>query len=98
MQVMDIAQVNSMFPSNLLALIPASFLAKKKKAQTCSKMVQTDNTPLVRIYETCKQQENKLFYNPEIHVHPRSELGSPEKRTSSNLLKSNILSRPHSES
>lgn len=72
MQVMDIAQVNSMFPSNLLALIPASFLAKKKKAQTCSKMVQTDSTPLVRIYETCKQQDNKLFYHQDTHIHPRS--------------------------
>jgi hypothetical protein len=31
MQVLDIAQVNSMLPNNVLALIPNSFLIKKKK-------------------------------------------------------------------
>ncbi len=31
MQVLDIAQVNSIFPNNVLALIPNSFLGKKRK-------------------------------------------------------------------
>jgi hypothetical protein len=64
MQVMDIAQVNSIFPNNILALIPSSFLAKKKKPETCSKSIQTDTTPIIKIYETCKKEENRFFYNP----------------------------------
>ena len=31
MQILDVAQVNSMFPNNLLALIPSSFLTRKSK-------------------------------------------------------------------
>jgi hypothetical protein len=41
MQVLDIAQVNSIFPSNVLALIPSSFLNKKKKNTVCTFAVQT---------------------------------------------------------
>jgi len=53
MQVLDVKQVNSIFPNNVLALIPNSFL-KQKKVNIRSFAVQTDNTPLIRIYETCK--------------------------------------------
>lgn len=50
MQVLDIAQVNSIFPSNILALIPNSFMTKKKKPETCTRSVQTDTTPIIKIY------------------------------------------------
>jgi hypothetical protein len=50
MQVLDIAQVNSIFPSNILALIPSSFLSKKKKPEAFHKYIQTDTTPFIKIY------------------------------------------------
>lgn len=64
MQVLDIKQVNSIFPNNVLALIPSSFLRQKKKVSTCNFGSQTENSPIIKIYETCKEQENKLYYNP----------------------------------
>jgi hypothetical protein len=54
MQLLDIAQVNSVFPNNVIALIPSSFLAKRKKI-TLNVSTQTENSPLVKIYEACKQ-------------------------------------------
>lgn len=49
MQVLDIKQVNSIFPNNILALIPSSFLQAKKKVNITIAS-QTDNTPLMKIY------------------------------------------------
>jgi hypothetical protein len=47
MQVLDIAQVNSAFPNNILALIPSSYLAKFKKIPTTTHAaVQTHDSPL----------------------------------------------------
>ena len=56
MQVLDIAQVNSAFPNNIIALIPSSFLAKRKKPIFIHSSAQTDDEPLVKIYSSCKQQ------------------------------------------
>lgn len=56
MQVMDLAQVHSNLPNNILALIPNSFLVKKKKAETASKSVQTEHIS-VKIYEACRQEQ-----------------------------------------
>lgn len=56
MQVMDLAQVHSNLPNNILALIPNSFLVKKKKAETASKSVQTDHIA-VKINEACRQEQ-----------------------------------------
>lgn len=33
MQILDVAQVNALFPNNVLALIPSSFLARKSKTR-----------------------------------------------------------------
>jgi hypothetical protein len=99
MQVMDVKQVNSIFPNNVLALIPSSFL-KQRKAPTSSFAVQTDNTPFIKIYEICKEQEAKVFHNPEMTpLCPKSDviIGKAKvEKVPSNLLRSNILSRPRS--
>lgn len=55
MQVMDLAQVHSNLPNNILALIPNSFLLKKSKPDTATKAAQTDGTA-GKINESCKLQ------------------------------------------
>jgi hypothetical protein len=57
MQVLDIAQVNSAFPSNIIALIPSSYLNKLRKPTFVSSFAQTDDSPIIKIYETCKKQD-----------------------------------------
>lgn len=56
MQVMDIAQVYSAFPSNIIALIPNSYLHKLKRNPPTQAGVQTEDFPLIKIYDSCKQQ------------------------------------------
>lgn len=96
MQVLDIKQVNSIFPNNVLALIPSSYL-KPKRTPALDCAVQTDPSPLIRIYETCKEQEHRVYSNPELNHSPTmlSRTDSPDRKTS-NLLRSNILARPRS--
>lgn len=56
MQVLDIAQVHSAFPSNIIALIPNSYLAKFKRPPTfTSTGMQTDEFPLMRVFELCQR-------------------------------------------
>jgi hypothetical protein len=50
MQVLDIAQVYSAFPSNIIALIPNSYLSKIKKPTYTHMAAQTDDFPLIKIY------------------------------------------------
>ena len=51
MQVMDVAQVHSAFPSNIIALIPTSFINKLKKPTYATATTQTeDNSPIIKIY------------------------------------------------
>ena len=52
MQVLDIAQVHSAFPSNIIALIPTSYLTKIRKPTLVhtSTGSQTEDSPLLRIY------------------------------------------------
>jgi len=50
MQVLDIAQVNSAFPSNIIALIPNSYFNKYKKNPFANCAVQTDDSPIIKIY------------------------------------------------
>lgn len=52
MQIIDLAQVNSIFPNNILALIPNSFINKnnKKKVITNNIAIQTDISPIIKIY------------------------------------------------
>ena len=58
MQVMDVAQVHSAFPSNIIALIPTSFINKIKKPVTfASSTTQTEDSPIIKIYESCKEQD-----------------------------------------
>ena len=65
MQVMDVAQVHSAFPSNIIALIPTSFINKIKKPVTyATATTQTEDSPIIKIYESCKEQDVKSS-NPE---------------------------------
>lgn len=93
MQVLDIAQVYSAFPSNIIALIPNSYLNRLKRNPPAQMGVQTDDFPLIRIYESCKQQE--LEFKPEGFglSHPIDE-HCLDKAKTSNLIRSTILSRP----
>jgi hypothetical protein len=52
MQVLDIAQVHSAFPSNIIALIPTSYINKIRKSVPtfASAASQTDDSPIVKIY------------------------------------------------
>ena len=53
MQVLDIAQVHSAFPSNIIALIPTSFINKVKKSippTFNSAHTQTEDNPIIKIY------------------------------------------------
>lgn len=50
MQVLDLAQVNSAFPSNIIALIPKSYLTKLKKPIVVNAYVQTEDSPIIKIY------------------------------------------------
>lgn len=50
MQVLDIAQVYSAFPSNIIALIPNSFISKIKKTTYAHTGSQTEDFPLIKIY------------------------------------------------
>ena len=47
MQIIDLAQVNSIVPHNLLALIPSSFM-KKKTNNTIA--IQTEASQIITIY------------------------------------------------
>jgi hypothetical protein len=49
MQVLDMARVNSIFPNDIIALIPNSFYAKKKK-DTNTIGVQTETVPIIKVY------------------------------------------------
>ena len=42
MQVLDIARVNSIFPNDVLALVPSSFYERSKKKELVDKKCQTD--------------------------------------------------------
>ena len=42
MQVLDLAQVNSAFPNNIIALIPSSYINKLKKPILTNAFVQTE--------------------------------------------------------
>ena len=65
MQVMDVAQVHSAFPSNIIALIPTSFINKIKKPTFATATTQTDEAPpIIKIYESCKVQDNLTTSNP----------------------------------
>ncbi len=57
MQVLDIARVNSIFPNDVLALVPNTFFMKsasKPKKETKDVEVQVDSCPLIKVYESCK--------------------------------------------
>lgn len=56
---MDIARVNSIFPNDVLALMPSSFGQKEKKKErtiknTINAMIQTLDVPFIKIYDICK--------------------------------------------
>lgn len=91
MQVLDIAQVYSAFPSNIIALIPNSYLSRLKKNPPSQAAVQTEDFPLIKIYESCKQQE--LGFNPE-GVGVNQQIDENCLIKTSNLIRSTILSRP----
>lgn len=60
LHVMDIARVNSIFPNDILALMPSSFSqskTKKAKVETMDAMVQTIEVPFIKVYDVCKIQE-----------------------------------------
>ena len=50
MQVLDLAQVNSAFPNNIIALIPSSYINKLKKPILTNAFVQTEDAPIIKIY------------------------------------------------
>ncbi len=60
MQVLDIARVNSIFPHDVLALVPNNFYMKssstviKIKKDMSNVESQTDFCPLINVYEMCK--------------------------------------------
>lgn len=63
MQVLDIARVNSVFPNDVLALVPNTFYLKiieKPKKVTKNIEVQTDPCPIIKVYESCKVSETEL--------------------------------------
>ncbi len=62
MQVLDIARVNSIFPHDVLALVPNNFYMKsstviKVKKEMNNVGSQTDTCPLINVYEMCKDGE-----------------------------------------
>lgn len=94
MQVLDIAQVNSAFPSNIIALIPSSYLTKLKKPIFVSTSVQTEDSPIIKIYESCKKQETSITY-PECSFQlTTSESSGTVQNLSSPLTRSTMLNRP----
>lgn len=62
MYAMDIARVNSVFPNDVLALMPASgnkrgklkFRSMSIKEKE-SVMIQTEEVPLIKIYDSCQE-------------------------------------------
>lgn len=59
LHVLDIARVNSIFPNDILALMPSSY-GKKKKSSFPEKRdiaIQTDEVPFIKIYDICKLQD-----------------------------------------
>jgi hypothetical protein len=62
MQVLDLAQVNSAFPNNIIALIPSSYINKLKKPILTTAFVQTEDAPIIKIYESCKKQDQSTLY------------------------------------
>lgn len=63
LHVMDIARVNSIFPNDILALMPSSMSRKSTEREklvvnSCSVGVQTEEMPLIKIYDICKFTEN----------------------------------------
>jgi len=94
MQVLDIAQVYSAFPNNIIALIPSSYLNKLKKPTFVSTFVQTDDSPIIKIYETCKKQDSTIAY-PECSFHlTTSESNAQIQKVSPTLTRSSMLNRP----
>jgi len=94
MQVLDIAQVNSAFPNNIIALIPSSFLNKLKKPIFVSTFVQTDDSPIIKIYETCKKQDSTNAY-PECSFQLTTvESNDQIQKASSTLTRSTLFNRP----
>ena len=72
---------NHRIPNNILALIPSSFMVKRSR-QTEDKSVQTENGPLFKIYQTCKEEEQKQE-DMELSTSPdmmRSMALSPDKK------------------
>lgn len=60
LHVMDIARVNSIFPNDILALMPCSQKKGEKekiKIQKASVGVQTEDMPLIKVYDVCKFNE-----------------------------------------
>lgn len=58
---MDIARVNSIFPNDVLALMPSSYGYREKKEKVQRRfidaMVQTNEVAFIKIYDVCKVQE-----------------------------------------
>ena len=57
---MDIARVNSIFPNDILALMPTSIAQQKHKkvqAETVNATVQTIEVPFIKVYDVCKIQD-----------------------------------------
>lgn len=62
---MDIARVNSIFPNDVLALMPSSMMRKnisrdRIRTDKNSVMVQTEDMPLIKIYDICKFQDTVI--------------------------------------
>ena len=53
---MDIARVNSIFPNDVLALMPSTINKKEKRVyrQTVDAAAQTYDVPFIKIYDMCK--------------------------------------------
>ena len=66
---MDIARVNSIFPNDVLALMPSSYGYREKKERIAKNfveaMVQTNEVPFIKIYDICKIQE---LMDPEVPI------------------------------
>lgn len=56
LQVLDLARVHSIFPTDVIALIPNSYLMKHRKHRQHSE-AQTEECQLLNIYDMYKNEE-----------------------------------------